>query len=287
MSSDDDNVHPGQGVANANQKVRPVITPEVFSGEPTASWDEWIGHFESVARINGWDNATRLLWLEVRMTGKAQSAWRRLTNEVKAHYETAKAALRKRFEPESKRELYAVEFQTRKRRHGEPWEELGDSLRLLADKAFPELEDKAREQLSLDRYLSMLEKPDIALAVRQKRPKSIDEAVSYTLEIETYVSTLQAGHHVSSAQETDRPDVENKATINTAQAKEDAILEMLRTLTTRLDRLEMKSEPSEARPRRAGGGQYRKEANRDPIVCRKCGKEGHFARGCAAYRSGN
>ena len=193
------------------------------------------------------------------------------------------------FEPESKRELYAVEFQTRKRRHGEPWEELGDSLRLLADKAFPELENKAREQLSLDRYLSMLEKPEIALAVRQKRPKSIDEAVSYTLEIETYVSTLQAGHHVSSAQESD-PDVEEKAAINTAQAKQDAILEMLRTLTTRLDRLEMKNElkeSSEGRPRRAGGGQDRKEANRDPIICRKCGKEGHFARGCAAYRSGN
>ena len=151
-----------------------------------------------------------------------------------------------------------------------------------ADRAFPELEDKARDQLSLDRYLSMLEKSEIALAVWQKRPKSIDEGVSYTLEIETYVSTLQAGRHVSSAQESD-PDVEKKAAINTAQAKQDAILEILRTLTTRLDCLEMKSElkeSSEGRPRRAGGSQDRKEANRDPIVSRKCGKEGrHFARG--------
>jgi len=223
------------------------------------------------------------------MTGRAQSAWRRLTPEVKAQYETAKAALQKRFVPESKKELHAVEFQTRKRRHGELWEELGDSLCLLADKAFPELENKAREQLSLDRYLSMLEKPEIALAVRQKRPKSIDEAFSYTLEIETYVSALQAGHHVSSAQESD-PDVEEKAAINTAQAKQDAILKMLRTLTTRLDCLEMKSELkelSEGRPRRAGGGQDRKEANCYPIVCRKCGKEGHFTRGCAAYHLGN
>jgi len=32
--------------------------------------------------------------------------------EVKAQYETAKAALQKHFELESKRELYAVEFQT-------------------------------------------------------------------------------------------------------------------------------------------------------------------------------
>lgn len=86
-----------EGSCQQPQKVRPVITPDAFNGE--LSWDEWIGHFESVARINEWDDATRLLWLEVRMTGKAQSAWRRITDEAKACYDTAKAALRKRFNP--------------------------------------------------------------------------------------------------------------------------------------------------------------------------------------------
>ena len=84
------------------------------------------------------------------MTGKAQSAWKRLNQEAKAQYNTAKEALRKRFEPESRRELYAVEFQTRRRRRDETWEELADSLRLLADKAFPDLQEDAKEQLSLD-----------------------------------------------------------------------------------------------------------------------------------------
>lgn len=91
-----------EGSRQQPQKVRPVITPSItpdaFNGE-LMSWDEWIGHFESVARVNEWDDATRLLWLEVRMTGKAQSAWRRITDEAKARYDTAKAALRKRFEP--------------------------------------------------------------------------------------------------------------------------------------------------------------------------------------------
>jgi len=112
------------------QKVRPVITPDAFNGD--LSWDEWIGHFESVARVNDWDDATRLLWLEVRMTGKAQGAWRRISMEAKVNYATAKAALRKRFEPDSRRDLYVVEFQTRKRNRGEAWEELADSLRLFS-----------------------------------------------------------------------------------------------------------------------------------------------------------
>jgi len=159
-------------------QVRPVITPDAFSGEPAESWDDWLGHFESVARVNGWDENMCLLWLEVRLTEKAHNAWRRLSNEAKAQYSTTKAALRKRFEPDSRREVYMAEFQTRKRHPRERWEELADNIRLLADKTFPDLDDQAKEQLSLDRYLTLLDKPDVTLAVRQRRPRSVDEAVS-------------------------------------------------------------------------------------------------------------
>ena len=82
-----------------------------------------------------------------------------------------KSTLRKRFEPDSRRELYAVKFQTRRRQKGELWAELVDNLRLFADKVFPDLEEPAKEQLSLDRYLSLLDGPQLALAVRQKRLK--------------------------------------------------------------------------------------------------------------------
>ena len=267
-----------------NRKVRPVITPDAFAGEPAESWDDWLGHFESVAKVNGWDENTCLLWLEVRLTGKAHNAWRRLSDEAKAQYGTAKAALRKRFEPDSRREVYMAEFHTRKRHPGERWEELADNIRLLADKAFPDLDDKGREQLSLDRYLTLLDKPDVALAVRQRRPKSVDEAVSCTLEIESYMRafTNRSHHPVTSVSESTTADTE---TVGAVKAKQDAILEMLRTLTTRLDQLERKVTFEE----QSRGRLEKVEANSDrsyegPIVCRKCKKEGHFARGCAAYR---
>ena len=44
-----------------NRKVRPVITPDAFSGKASESWDYWLGHFESVARVNNWDESTCLL----------------------------------------------------------------------------------------------------------------------------------------------------------------------------------------------------------------------------------
>ena len=51
----------------------PGITPEPYNGEASSRWDQWIVHFDSVAQINGWDDPTRLLWLQVRLTGKAQN----------------------------------------------------------------------------------------------------------------------------------------------------------------------------------------------------------------------
>ena len=63
-----------RGSHNTTWKVQTLIMPDAFNGEASTSWDEWIGHFESVAKVNGWDEATCLLWLKVRMTGKAQNA---------------------------------------------------------------------------------------------------------------------------------------------------------------------------------------------------------------------
>ena len=90
-----------------------------------------------------------------------------------------------------------AEFHTRKRNPGKRWEELADNIRLLADKAFPDLDEKEREQLSLDQYLTLLDKPDVALGVRLWRPKSVDEAVSCTLEMESYMQTFTKSSHYS------------------------------------------------------------------------------------------
>ena len=112
---------------------------------------------------------------------------KRLSTEAKSTYGGAKDALRKRFEPDSKQEMYAAAFHARKRRPSEPWGNLADDLRLLADHAFPELQDEAHEKLALDRYLSQIENSQIAFNVQQQRPKSLNDAVAHTLELESYL----------------------------------------------------------------------------------------------------
>ena len=62
---------------------------------------------------------------------------------------------------------------------------MADNLRLLADKAFPNLEEPAKEKLSVDKYLSLLDRSQLALAVRQKHPKTMDDAAVFTLKVES------------------------------------------------------------------------------------------------------
>ena len=101
-------------------------------------------------------------------------------------YAAAQSALQERFDPASRRELYIVEFQTWKKNRDERWANFGDDLRILADKAYPDLQEEARERLSLNRYLDQLSDPQVAFAVRQSTPKSVDEAVTATLRLESY-----------------------------------------------------------------------------------------------------
>ena len=84
--------------------TKPVIVPEAFSGE--GSWEDWLDHFESVAAVNKWEEADKLLWLRVRMTGRAQKAFKNLPETSRASYTACKESLTERFEPASKRELY-------------------------------------------------------------------------------------------------------------------------------------------------------------------------------------
>ena len=211
----------------ASRALRPVINPDAYLGD--GSWEEWIDHFESSALVNGWDDPAKLLWLRARLTKRAQTAWKRLSEEARATYEGAKEALCNRFEPESKRELYSAQFQAKKRRPDEPWADFADNLRVLADRAFPELQEEAHEKLSLDRFLGEMTNQQVAFAVRQRKPKTLDDTVAHTLELESYLKGKPAA--VVSV-------VDEQAEVAAMQARQDPVMEVLQSLVQRMDHLE-------------------------------------------------
>eukprot|EP00731_Ephydatia_muelleri_P010034 Em0005g620a len=151
-------------------------------------------------------------------------------------------ALAKRFNPDSKREVYVAELHSRNRRKLECWATYADILKGLADKAYPDLEEAARERLALNQFLGELDKPQVAFGVRQGRPKSLDEAVSLTIELESYIG----GSHGKPARvnfsqvDAELPNASASTTVAEEQECSGVLAVTLQSINERLQRLELR-----------------------------------------------
>lgn len=167
-----------------------------------------------------------------------------ISDTQKDTYEHAKASLKERFEPSSKKDLYLAELMTRKRGPAESWFDYAEELRRLAVKAYPDLDSLATEQIALTHFMSNIMDPQVSFAVKQALPKSLDDAVTTTLKVETYQSTSRMNTmpvqvvHMPSA-------TPNDVTMNAVgwKAQESRLEQLLGTLNEKLDHLTVHNQP--------------------------------------------
>jgi len=87
-----------------DNKQQRVLLPEVFTG--AEYFDDWLYHFENVSAINKWSDSKEVLWLSVRLSGKAHLAYQHLSPQMHKSYKNIIITLRDHFEPTCMKELY-------------------------------------------------------------------------------------------------------------------------------------------------------------------------------------
>ena len=260
--------------------TKPIVMPDSYSGEK--SWDEWIIHFNNCAQVNGWDDAAKLMFLKVRLTGQAQSVFQRLPEATKGSITNATKALSERFEPTSKRELYLTQLSTKRKQPTESWANFAEDLRKIAIKAYPSLAADAVEQLALTHFLQNIHDVQVSFAVKQKAPKTLDDAVSATIQMESYLITSRLA--TVGLEEPSHDKTNDLAVHATSWKNNDGkLLSMMEKLVSRMDNIEATISTPQ-RPARSYVSSRRPQQQRGPLICHKCGQKGHFARGCAMPR---
>ena len=85
--------------------------PDMFTGTK-GSLKDWLHHFETCARWNGWDYAERGVSLALSLWGNAQQVLGELSVHELEDFDAIKAALERRFDPAEKENLHCVEFRS-------------------------------------------------------------------------------------------------------------------------------------------------------------------------------
>ena len=127
----------------------------------------------------------------------------------------------------------------------------------------------------------------VSFGVKQRRPKTVHEAVSSTLELESYLAAKPRSESISHVTVTDEPPAES------IQAVQRDMIGAMQKLVERVEKLEMATKQRypigqgprrgmDVPPRQSRGSQWNSGGQ---IVCRRCHQPGHYARGCAANMS--
>ena len=177
------------------QTPRPVFMPETFTGTGR-EWSDWSEQFDLAAEVNNWDEALKIKFMSLLLSGRARDMYSGLPTAAKNNYAMLKTAMSRCFEPCDSDDWGRASFTSRRRHPNETAREFGNALRRLANRAYPSADDRTRDMLARDQFILHLATGDFRVSLRAAKPKTLEEAIELSSEMEL-LRNLEQSHHVT------------------------------------------------------------------------------------------
>ena len=160
------------------------IRPEIFNG--TDDWSTYITHFEICAELGQWNPREKTLALLASLRGDAQKFAMTMRRVDRETYQTVKSELESRFGKTRQQQMWISRFESRLRDTCEDYAILGDDLRYLVQRAYPNMQHEAQEMIALNQFYKSVPN-EIKYKCLAERCQTIQETI---LVIEIYVSVF-------------------------------------------------------------------------------------------------
>ncbi|VDI48101.1 Hypothetical predicted protein [Mytilus galloprovincialis] len=273
----------GDEVQQGAKTKRPIVMPDVFTGD---EWTDWLFQFESCSSLNDWNDGLKCKFIIVRLKGTAGKVLSDLDDDTKKDWTKLKAELTARFDTTTRPDLYKSEFMGRRKKPSETYLEMGNSIRTLARKAYPSLSNNVRDELAKDQFLRGLDKTELALKVRHANPKTLDEAIRMTLEWEAVEKDVKDTNTAPEQKILATMTEETGACASINPSKTDELIglmtEMMKLMKEDKERTTVSSR---YQPRGRGGyGRGQRGGNQKDLQCWTCYDFGHTSRECHKNR---
>lgn len=245
-------------MAEANL-LRLASLPQHFKGMQGDDFITWSERFDAWCVANDVKIEEKVSIFPTLLGDPAFVIYRSIPSADQKDYEKIKKVFLEAFASDALLETFRAELVRRKRHVGENLAVYAAELKRLVSRAYPKYNEAAMKDVVLTHFMNGIES---GVKVRNKEPKSIDEAVKIASKIEcrsaTQILSMQENLACMGGQKLESNSASQASNMQSLEQKVDTLTDQLQVMSAQLQ-------------------QFSKQRS---IVCYGCGAQGHFQKDC-------